>query len=66
MLLLEMPFSRWTDRMVEDVVEVGGLFGVQIVLAHIERYLDMQSPAVWNRLYSQGIWMQCNASSFEN
>lgn len=66
MLLLEMPFSRWTDRMVDDVVEMGSLLGVQIVLAHIERYLDMQSPAVWNRLYSQGIWMQCNASSFEN
>ena len=66
LLLLEMPFCRWTDRMVDDAAELGDRLEARIVLAHIERYLPMQAASVWKQLRSQGVLMQCNASFFGN
>lgn len=66
LLLLEMPFSRWTDRIISNVIELNGLWGLQVVLAHIERYMPMQTDAVWERLRAYGVWMQSNISFFEN
>lgn len=64
LLLLEMPFTRWTNRMVEDVFELNDSLGIQIVLAHIERYLRFQPKEVWQRLRDGGVWMQSNVSFF--
>lgn len=66
LLLLEMPFCRWTERMVETVSELTDLWDVRVVLAHIERYLPMQSPELWAKLRSRGIFMQSNVSFFQN
>ncbi len=62
LLLLEMPFSKWTEYTVRELVELSTRSGVQIVLAHIERYMKMQSDDTWRRLYECGILMQVNAS----
>lgn len=64
LLLLEMPFTRWTEYTVNELVEIAGFSDVQLVLAHIERYLPLQSKAVWQRLYDSGILMQVNAGFF--
>lgn len=64
LLLLEMPFTRWTERMVEDVMELNDRRDLQIVLAHIERYLRFQQKDVWRRLLDCGILMQSNVSFF--
>lgn len=63
-LLLEMPFVRWTEYTVRELLSIANLSGVKIVLAHIERYLSMQNEEVWNKLYESGILMQVNASFF--
>lgn len=63
-LLLEMPFSSWSSRMVEEVVEIQTRRRLQVLLAHIERYLPDQEPEVWQRLRNEGVWFQCNASFF--
>lgn len=65
-LLLEMPFCRWTDRMIGDVLELNDQWQLQIVLAHIERYMAMQSPDLWARLRAYGVLMQSNVSFFGN
>lgn len=62
LLLLEMPVSSWTDYMVRELVEMSGKSNTRIVLAHIERYLNLQKQSVWKRLYDSGILMQVNAS----
>ena len=41
-LLLEMPFSTWTEYTVRELCEMADSRGLQLVLAHIERYLPMQ------------------------
>lgn len=63
-LLLEMPFSHWSSRTVEEVLDLSGQ--MQVVLAHIERYLDMQDTGTWQYLRESGVWMQSNISFFNN
>ena len=63
-LLLEMPFSRWTDRMVADVIALGERYDLRVILAHIERYLAKQQPQTWKMLRANGILMQSNVSFF--
>lgn len=64
MLLLEMPFSKWTEYTVRELVELAGSRNITVILAHIERYMSFQGTAVWNRLYESGLLMQVNASFF--
>ena len=64
LLLLEMPMTTWTEYMVRELVELSGKSSVQIVLAHIERYLSLQKRSVWERIYDSGILTQVNASFF--
>ena len=37
-LLLDMPFSHWTDRLLDSVEAVSERQDIQIVLAHVDRY----------------------------
>lgn len=65
MLLMEMPFDKWTRRMLREISELQLRHGIRVVLAHIERYLDIQkNKDVWEELLSMGVWMQCNAEFF--
>ncbi|MBR6744459.1 MAG: histidinol-phosphatase [Clostridia bacterium] len=64
LLLLEMPFSEWTEYTVRELNVLACSKGVTIVLAHIERYLPFQRSDLWNRLRNNGILMQMNASYF--
>lgn len=66
LLLLEMPFCRWSDRMLSDVAELNDRRGTQIVLAHIDRYMAIQKQDVWDWLRANGVLMQANVSSFQN
>lgn len=65
-LLVEMPFTRWSDRMVEDILELNECDGMQVVIAHIERYLAFAPEKVWTLLRDHGVLMQSNVSFFEN
>lgn len=65
LLLLEMPFTRWSDRVVQDVLALNSRKDIHIMLAHIDRYLGYQDPDVWSYLAEYGILMQVNASFFK-
>ena len=65
LLLVEMPFCAWSDRMVEDVCMLADRQGLTPVLAHVERYRDKQQfPKFRDRLLSSGVLFQCNAAAF--
>lgn len=64
MFLLEMPFSKWSEYTVRELIELSGLKGIKIILAHIERYMKFQNDDTFDRLYDNGIFMQVNASFF--
>lgn len=64
LLLLEMPVAEWTEYVIRELIELSGKSSIRVVLAHVERYLNLQKPAVWERLYGSGIRAQVNASFF--
>lgn len=65
LLLVEMPFGSWTDRIVEDVCMLTDRQGLVPVLAHVERYRQRdQFPKYWQELLASGVLFQCNAGSF--
>ena len=66
LLLLEMPFSQWSSRMIREVLDIQDRRGLTVLLAHIERYIAFQEKDVWPMLRSNGVRMQCNASFFLN
>lgn len=66
LLLVEMPFVRWSDRVIGDVLELNEREDTRVVLAHIERYMAKQPESIWTELREQGILMQCNVSFFQN
>lgn len=64
-LLLEMPFSPWDRRVIRTVLELNGWRGIQVVLAHIERYSSFcRQKETWDELREHGILMQVNCSLF--
>ena len=64
LLLLEMPFDRWTQSVVNEVVDLACRGNLTVVLAHIERYRGMQDRRVWERLARSGVLFQANAEFF--
>jgi protein-tyrosine phosphatase len=64
-LLLEMPFSKWTEYTVKELIELSGTSGLRIVLAHIDRYIDLQGINVFSELCYNGIYMQVNSIYFK-
>ena len=65
-LLLEMPMDKWTEYTVRELCELASTRGLTVVLAHIERYLNLQSSGVVERLCANGLLMQSNASFFND
>ena len=64
LLLLEMPTEKWTEYMVRELIELSSKNNVKVVLAHVERYLNLQSSAVLDRIYNSDIFFQVNAKFF--
>ena len=62
LLLVEMPFTKWTDGMVKEIIGLASFNGFKVVLAHVERYLKLVRPRVLKELALNGVYMQINAS----
>ena len=63
-LLLEMPFQRWTESAIKEIINIANKGMITVVLAHVERYLSFQSGATIRRLFENGVLFQVNASFF--
>ena len=61
-LLLELPFEPWSERVLAETLEISER-GIQVMLAHVERYFPFQKPGVWQKLFESGICMQTNATA---
>ena len=65
LLLVEMPFTVWTERMVKNIASLPVNQGVTPVLAHIERYLHYGKNKKWLPfLQEQGVLIQSNCEFF--
>lgn len=67
LLLVEMPFCSWTDRMVEEICDIPSGLGLTPILAHVNRYRgSKQFPKYMQKLSKSGVYFQCNAEAFES
>lgn len=62
-LLLEMPMTKWTEYIIKEIEELAHRGKINLVLAHVDRYMHLQSAKTWERLCESGCIMQVNASS---
>ena len=64
-LLLEMPFSSWSDNVLSDVKQILRKQELTVVLAHIERYYEFQkNKNIWREVFSLPVIPQINTGSF--
>ncbi|MCR5150183.1 MAG: capsular polysaccharide biosynthesis protein [Clostridiales bacterium] len=47
LILIEMPFCRWSPRMVDEIYEIKKNRGLTPLIAHIDRYLSFNSNAFY-------------------
>ena len=64
LLLLEMPFAPWTDRMIEEVCNIRQQLGLLPVLAHTERYARSSQMGRYRDRLLQETLFQSNAEYF--
>ena len=65
LLLVEMPFGRWTPRMAQELADMRGNLGLTPVLAHVNRYPAYdQFPRHCDWLAEKGVLFQCNTEAF--
>lgn len=63
LLLLEMPFTRWTERMLGEVADIRRR-GIIPVAAHLERYMAFNAKRMIDRFMDMDLLVQCNAEFF--
>lgn len=67
LLLLEMPFRKWSERETGEVFALLRSGRFKIILAHTERYFYYQKdPQLFRELQSEGMVLQSNAGFFLN
>ena len=62
-MLLEMPYAKITEDMIDDVERMICDFDVKVMIAHIERYLNFTSYRSLARLMELDVLGQINAES---
>ena len=62
--MIEMPFHKWDESEVADIIRISMNEGLNVILAHIERYLSWQEEGVIDRLRDAGVFIQSNAEFF--
>ena len=64
-VLVEMPFTKWNDRMYKDLDGIYRNTGLVPVIAHIERYINIfTANKVLERLGEINVLVQANAEFF--
>ena len=63
-LLLEMPVAKWSQRTIASVVDLNHRGDVTVLLAHIERYIELNDREVWDHFLDNDIMMQGSCEFF--
>lgn len=66
LILIELPFVPWTNKIFEELQSFQYSFRKQIVLAHVERYRSIQSRSMFETIFEYPFYYQCNAEAFNS
>ena len=64
LIMIEMPFIPWSERIFDELITLQYNNRLQIVLAHVERYQAIEKRDIYEQLFEQPFLFQCNASAF--
>lgn len=65
MILLELPFRPWDREVLTDIRELKERQNLKVILAHVERYRDMQKDkSLYEDVLDEGDIIQMNSGSF--
>lgn len=65
LLLVEMPFADWSERMIKEICDMPQNLGLIPVLAHVNRYRGKhQFTKYRDKLAKAGVLFQCNGDIF--
>lgn len=63
LLLVEMPFCDWTASMAQELLTIQRTRGLDVVIAHIDRYFGIHNTRYRDEMLQNGILFQVNASA---
>ena len=63
-LLCEMPFDRWTEAMMTELLIIKNKRNIIPVIAHIERYFSFFKPSMLDEMIASGFLIQSNAEAY--
>ena len=64
LILIEMPFISWSEKIFDELNMLRYNSGLQLVLAHVERYRGIQTRSIYEELFEHPFYFQCNAEAF--
>ena len=64
LIMIEMPFIPWQDSIFNELLSFQYRNRLHIVLAHVERYVDIQKRDTYRKLFDLPVYFQCNAEAF--
>lgn len=65
-ILLELPFTPWTQQMFHDIYDLMGKHGVLPVIAHLERYLSHQRSESVREVFELNVPIQISSDVFRH
>lgn len=60
-IMIEMPFARWSTSDIDEIVFLRECMGMIPIIAHIERYAGFQKRGIVEKMMKNGILFQSNA-----
>ena len=63
-ILIEMPFEKWSNLMIEEVISIKDERFITPIIAHVERYLPYMNESMLDALIEGGCMIQGNAPPF--
>ena len=64
LIMIELPFIPWQESIFDELMSFQYYNRLNIVLAHVERYQDIQKRDMYRRLFDRPFFFQCNAEAF--
>ena len=59
-ILIEMPYGRWDPWVFDEIFKISAKHGLEIIIAHIDRYVDMVRKEDINQLFRMNLKHQVN------
>lgn len=66
-ILIEAPMAPWSDRMLDEIQQMGQNFNLIPIIAHVDRYMQMlRNRTLIDRVRERDMIVQVNANYFLN